>query len=105
MKATYDFWLGESVTPDVRYDRRHKRDGLCRQCPRKALDGHVLCARHNRENNERIARLRTARRNVNTTDNGDFGRWPNGQLATAPPFNDDNDDKSIDDRPQIEGSN
>jgi hypothetical protein len=37
--------------------------------------------------------------------NGGFGRWPNGQLATAPPFNDDNDDKSIDDRPQKEGSN
>jgi hypothetical protein len=58
----HDFFLGENITPDARYDLRHKRDGLCRQCPRTAMDGHALCERHNRENNERIARLRAVRR-------------------------------------------
>ena len=44
--AIYDFWLGECIPRITRYHKRHKRDGLCYDCKRKALSGHARCAKH-----------------------------------------------------------
>jgi hypothetical protein len=46
MGAIYDFFLGERVTDATRYQRRHRRDGLCVECKRQALPEHVRCRYH-----------------------------------------------------------
>lgn len=44
MNAIYDFFFGEPLHGATRYNRRHKRDGLCVDCKRKALPGRSRCA-------------------------------------------------------------
>jgi hypothetical protein len=46
MGAIYDFWLGVNMTDESRYQTRHRRDGLCHDCKRKALPGHSRCQKH-----------------------------------------------------------
>jgi hypothetical protein len=58
MGRVYDFWLGERITPDMRYKKRHKRDGLCHQCSRKAVEGQSLCPSHRDLNNTHIRQTR-----------------------------------------------
>ncbi len=58
MNNVYDFFFGESITPDCRYKLRHMRDGLCYNCARVAVPEQRLCERHRRENNARIQACR-----------------------------------------------
>jgi hypothetical protein len=48
MKGTrqYDFWIGENMAGSTRHSKRHKRDGLCHDCSRKAIEGHTYCEQH-----------------------------------------------------------
>lgn len=49
MPKVYDFLLGENVGDTQRYRLRHVRDGLCRDCKRKAVQG-GRCTEHHRCN-------------------------------------------------------
>lgn len=41
-----DFWLSEESDKRRRYEQRHKRDGLCLECKRKAWPGANYCWQH-----------------------------------------------------------
>ena len=66
MNARYDFWLGEKLTPDRRQKLRHKRDGLCHECPRVAAPNRSLCRLHREQNNQRIALARARKKHENS---------------------------------------
>ncbi len=52
MGTTYDFLLGENVGDTQRYRLRHRRDGLCHDCKRRATD-FGRCVQHYELNKER----------------------------------------------------
>jgi len=65
MGTIYDFFLGQRLTDANRYQRRHRRDGLCWDCKRKALPDHVRCRVHHERMLEASRRYYEAMRQKN----------------------------------------
>jgi len=56
----FDWWLGEQLDKRERYRKRHKRDGLCLDCKRKALPNRTRCQKHHDRDLETTRKYREA---------------------------------------------